>query len=244
MKKYMITMATAIIAVLQGCTFSENETQNESSGSKYYNICLVIDGTDRLSEQNGVPQVSVKEIEELARMLSHNGMGTLYVSYVDKDCDNNKVAVFEWNQVKPSETGRKPDYMKSKDFKKKKHENDSIINAYDTQLQIAIDRFGYECTSITELAYSDFVAQQRKGSDMNGAINQAARMLQASDCDSSLSYIITVSDGCDNVGKELNPLPESMELLVVNSNVAKHQYGNLVSKEFVTLRQALIYIFK
>jgi hypothetical protein len=52
MKKYMITMATAIIAVLQGCTFSENETQNESSGSKYYNICLVIDGTDRLSEQN------------------------------------------------------------------------------------------------------------------------------------------------------------------------------------------------
>ena len=88
------------------------------------------------------------------------------------------------------------------------------------------------------------MAKQKNGSDVNGAINQAIRVLQASEDGSSTSYIILVSDGCDNVGKELQPIPDNTELIVVNTNVTKHQYGDLVSREFVNLQQAMKYIFK
>jgi len=68
-------------------------------------------------------------------------------------------------------------------------------------------------------------------------------LLRASAHGDNHPYIILVSDGCDNVGKELAELTQGTEILLVNSNVAKHQYGNLISREFVTLDQAINYIF-
>lgn len=242
MKKYtLFAMTLVIMFFMQGCGSLTDESTNVPE-STYYNICLILDGTDRLCEQAGVPMVTVEEMVGLTKKLS-DGQGTLYVGYVDDDCDNNQIVLFDWNQTKPSAPGEKKGYVMMSKHEEDKSKYSVDSSAYEDRWNTAINIFSNECATLRELAYSDFVAKQKKGSDVNGAINQAVRLLQASSRGSERSYIILVSDGCDNVGKELKNLPPNMELLIVNTNVSRHQYDDIVSREFATLGQASNYIF-
>ena len=237
----LITVAVFALAFIQGCGSLPEESLKKQENRRY-NICLILDGTDRLCEQAGVPIVAVSEMTSMADALSE-GIGTLYVSYVDDNCDNNNVVLFDWSQEKPSATSEKKGYEMMSEYEEKEAEYSDNKKAYDDRRDAAINMFSQECATLIEIAYSDFVAKQKKGSDVNGAINQAVRLLQASLCGSEQSYIILVSDGCDNVGKVLKELPPNMELLIVNTNVSKHQYDDIVYREFATLGQASNYIF-
>lgn len=245
MKKFIeLAIIIAIMtAVMSSCGSMESKLGDETKTINRYNICLVLDGTDRLTNENGVPQISSSEVVELAKMLANKGVGNLYLSYVDANCDNNKVAIFDWHKKRPIELGAKPGYMKMSEYRKitKQYQTDSL--SYSSSLVDAIGTLSRDCERICNIAYSDEVAKQKNGSDVNGAINQAIRLLRANEQQSDYSYIILVSDGCDNVGKELAFFPQSTQLLLINSNVAKHQYDDIVEREFVTLGQASNYIF-
>lgn len=106
-KKALITVAVFAMAFLQGCG-SLPEESLKKAGTSRHNICLILDGTDRLCEQAGVPIVTVSEMTSLADVLSE-GVGTLYVGYVDDNCDNNRVVLFDWDQEKPSAPSEKKD---------------------------------------------------------------------------------------------------------------------------------------
>ena len=231
------------MCILQGCEPNNRTERDTVQVHNSYNICLILDGTDRLTEENGVPQLSLDEIEYFAQKISDNGKGTLYVTYVDNNCDNNQVAIFEWLEDKPVEHGEKLSYMKMLEYKKQQEEEDVIKNAYACRKNSALNEFLNQCSVVHELAYSDIVARQKKGSDVNGAINQASRLLRASRVEGIRSYIILVSDGCDNVGKVLENIEEETELIIVNSNVTKHHFHEYVSKEFVSLKQVINYVF-
>ena len=235
-------MMLAIMACHASCYSFANETGGDPSDTKY-NICLILDGTDRLSTQNGVPQISADEIVEFARSLSEKGGGYLFVTYIDKDVDNNAVAYFEWLEDAPLSLGTKPGYMKVSEYQRLKAENEAKMDAYRTNLAKAIDEFSSESAAIVKAAYSDAVAKEKRGSDVTGAVNQASHLLRSSDV-SGLSYIVLVSDGCDNVGKELVPLAPDTKLIIVSSNVTKHPFGDVVLKEYVNFRQVKSYFFK
>lgn len=192
-KTLFITMAIVIIA-LQGCNTAADGSISTSQNSEHYNICLIIDGTDRLSNQNGVPQVPVVDLENIAMKLSSCGNGTLYVSYVDNDCDNNQIAVFSHESQKPKDPGEKKDYQTSDEYNSIKKNFEEQTQAYNNNLNNAISQFSSDCSQITKLAYSDVVAKAKKGSDVNGAINQANRLLKASNQDCPCAYIILISD--------------------------------------------------
>lgn len=245
MKKFIeLAIIIAIMtAAMSSCNSMESKQGDETKTINRYNICLVLDGTDRLTNENGVPQISSSEVVELAKMLANKGVGNLYLSYVDANCDNNKVAIFDWHKKRPIELGAKPGYMKMSEYKEIEEKYQSDTLSYSSSLVDAIGMFSRDCERTCNIAYSDEVAKQKKGSDVNGAINQAIRLLRANEQQSDFSYIILVSDGCDNVGKELAFFPQSTQLLLVNSNVAKHQYDGIVEREFVTLSQASNYIF-
>lgn len=244
MKKHLlITMVLVIMTLLQSCNLSTKETQDVIQNDKQYNICLILDGTDRLTEENSVPELSSDEISNMALTITEKGKGFLYVTYIDKNCDNNHIAIFEWLEEKPLSHGDKPGYMKMADYKKQEKAYNEKKESYDCHLKDAIENFSSECQVVIEAAYSDAVALQRNGSDVNGAINKAGKLLRASAQEGVHSYIILVSDGCDNVGKELYKLDTNTELIIVNSNVTKHQYQEYVSKEYVTLNQVFNYIF-
>lgn len=245
MKKFIeLAIIIAIMtAAMSSCGSMESKLCDETKTINRYNICLVLDGTDRLTNENGVPQISSSEVVELAKMLANKGVGNLYLSYVDANCDNNKVAIFDWHKKRPIEIGAKPGYMKMSEYKEIEEKYQSDTLSYSYSLVDAIGMFSRDCERICNLAYSDEVAKQKNASDVNGAINQAIRLLRANEQQSDYSYIILVSDGCDNVGKELAFFPQSTQLLLVNSNVAKHQYDDIVEREFVTLSQASNYIF-
>lgn len=241
--KTSIFSAIVFASVMMISSCGNTDSINENSiPAKSYNICILLDGTDRISNQAGVPVVSPDEIVEFAKMFANNGGGSLYLGYIDDNCDNNKVAVFEWNEKKPVEIGKKPGYMKVAEYNKLKASNDSTIIAYRTALDSAITEFSHNCETICESAYSETVAKHKKGSDVTGAINQAIRLLRANQDKYDFSYIILVSDGLDNVGKQLDDL-QSSKLFIVNSNVSMHQYADIISKEFVTLKQSFNYIF-
>lgn len=245
MKKFIeLAIIIAIMtAAMSSCGSMESKLGNETKTINRYNICLVLDGTDRLTNENGVPQISSSEVVDLAKMLANKGVGNLYLSYVDANCDNNKVAIFDWHKKRPIELGAKPGYMKMSEYKEIEEKYQSDTLSYSSSLVDAIGMFSRDCERIYNIAYSDEVAKQKNGSDVNGAINQAIRLLRANEQQSDYSYIILVSDGCDNVGKELAFFPQSTQLLLINSNVAKHQYDDIVEREFVTLSQASNYIF-
>ena len=245
MKKFIeLAIIIAIMtAAMSSCNSMESKQGDETKTINRYNICLVLDGTDRLTNENGVPQISSSEVVELAKMLANKGVGNLYLSYVDANCDNNKVAIFDWHKKRPIELEAKPGYMKMSEYKKIEEKYQSDTLSYSSSLVDAIGMFSRDCERTCKIAYSDEVAKQKNGSDVNGAINQAIRLLRANEQQSDYSYIILVSDGCDNVGKELAFFPQSTQLLLINSNVAKHQYDDIVEREFVTLGQASNYIF-
>lgn len=235
-----LAIISAVLFIFSSCISSTNASEDKRL-DKYYNICLVLDGTDRLSEQNGVPCISSNEITDIARTIANNGVGCFYVTYVDNDCDNNRIAVFEWTANKPEILANKPLYMQVKEFEEITRASKERLDAYDTELENSILQFDKEARIICQSAYTDAIARQKNGSDVNGAINQAGRLLSASERGSS--HIILVSDGCDNVGKELLGLSSSSELILVNTNVSKHHYRDIVSKECVTLKQAINHIF-
>lgn len=243
MKKFIELAIIIAMMTMSSCGSAESKQSDEIQTINRYNICLVLDGTDRLTNENGVPQINSSEVVELAKMLANKGIGNLYLSYVDANCDNNKVAIFDWYKESPIAPGRRPNYMKMSEYREltEKYQTDSL--SYSSSLVDAIGILSRDCERICNIAYSDEVAKQKNGSDVNGAINQAIRLLRANEQQSDYSYIILVSDGCDNVGKELAFFPQSTELLIVNSNVAKHQYEEFVEREFVTLGQASNYIF-
>ena len=243
-KSLLITMAVALVAALQSCNVVTDENNDASQNTKHFNICLIIDGTDRLSNQNGIPRITNADIENLTRAVVTYGKGSLYVSYIDNDCDNNKIAVFSFDYPKPISPGPKKDYQTVKDYDTIKNNYRQQQDAYNNYIKGAVDQFSSDCSLVTDLAYSNYVAKQKNGSDVNGALNQASRLLSASRENGAKSFIILVSDGCDNVGKELKELPENTELLIVNTNVSKHNYNNMLTREFVTLNQASNYIFK
>lgn len=238
-----VIMVTIFITLLQSCNTMIKEDQGVPQDNNFYNLCLILDGTDRLAEQNGVPEVTIEEIMEITECVSEKGKGTLYVSYVDNNCDNNHVAIYEWLEDKPLSHGEKSGYMKMSEYKKLEKADVDKQEAYNHRLTDALEEFSRKCLIVRDLAYSDAVALQKNGSDVNGAINQAIKLLRASAQEGIHSYIILVSDGCDNVGKEQEELSPGTELIIVNSNVLKHQYQKIVSREFVTLRQAINYIF-
>lgn len=245
MEKIKLWVMTITITMLvSSCAeTTKDKTMNSEQNDYRYNICLVLDGSDRLSKQNEVPQVSIEQVVDLAKTLATNGTGSLYVSFVDANAQNNKIASFDWWQKRPSKLGEKPGYMKISEYEKAKSKSEQLEEKYTQDLVNATENFSRDCSNIIKLAYSDEVAKHKNGSDVNGAINQAIRLLRASEHQTDFSYIILVSDGCDNVGRELSYFPRSTELLIVNSCIAKHQYEELVSREFVTLKQALNYIF-
>lgn len=242
--KYLSSITIVIMTLFQSCSVIPEESASKTHNVNHYNICLILDGTDRLSEENGVPVVTSEEINKLANTLSDKGVGNLYVSYVDKNCDNNHVAIFEWLEERPETTGEKPGYMKMEVYKKQEKAYRENMEAYNKRKEDALGLFSTESNAIVTSAYSDLVAKQKNGSDVNGAINKAYRLLRASEQESVHSHIILISDGCDNVGNKLTESFHNTELVIVNSNVSKHKYGELVSKEFVTLKQAVNYIFK
>ena len=241
-KRNFLVILITFAAIVTSCASMESNQSDSNASISHYNLCLILDGTDRLSNQAGVPIVSSDEIVEFVKMFANNGTGSFYLSYVDNNCDNNRVAVFEWDMKKPTEIGRKPGHVKVAEYDAMKSANEMEMAAYSEALNDALELFAKECETICKSAYSDIVAKQKNGSDVTGAINQAIRLLKANQEESDFSSIILVSDGCDNVGKQLDDL-QSSKLFIVNSNVSKHQYADIVSKEFVTLRQSFNYIF-
>lgn len=243
-KNLFILMTIAIAIVMQSCNVPMSTDAEVSQDVAHCNVCLVIDGTDRLSKQNGVPDVSVTDLEDIARTFLTCGKGFLYVSYVDNDCDNNKVVVFSSDLQKPSSLEKKMNYQSTKEYDSIANDFQKRKKIYEANIENYLLKFTSDCSSLLELAYSDLVAKQKKGSDVTGAINQANRLLQSSQNNGERSYIVLISDGCDNVGKELRSIAPMTEILMVNTNVSKHNYQDLISREFVTLNQVSNYIFK
>lgn len=245
MKHYFI-IAIAIVTYFlfaTSCDAPVHSRENISTSIPCFNVCVTIDGTDRLDGDNGIPLVTVDELVDIANLLSDLGKCTLYCTYVDKECDNNSVAIFEWMDEKPQKPAPKNGYTMVSQYNEAVAKYESNLSRFNEQLKTHLDVFSMECKQIVAEAYSDAVAKQKKGSDVTGAINAAARLLRASDSESVNSFIILVSDGVDNVGKTLKPIPDNYELIIVNTNVTKHQYGDKV-REYATLKQAIDHISK
>ena len=235
----LVFVVTLWLTLFSSCN-SQQHNEDLKSTLKHYNICLIIDGTDLITGESGIPKLKKGDIIELANTLSCKGVGSLYVGYIDSNADNNAWAIFEWSDTPPIYPGPKPSHEQIKKYSTKIDAYDTAKKKYDDKLSSTLEAFEHDCDNIFNMAYSNEVARQKYGSDINGAVNIAVKFLKSDEV--SKSHIILISDGVDNVHKELASIPASIELLIVNTNAAKHQFEQ--AKEFVTLKQVTNYILK
>lgn len=244
MKKFNLLLILSTMLAITSCTATESSEVVDSPITRY-NIVVVLDGTDRLQAENVVPMVGQDEALVMASQMLESGVGTMYFTYVDNNSDNNKSAILDFDDNEPKKPEPRPSYVPVSEYRAhtlEPFEKDSI--RYENSKALHMHAFERDCALIVEQAYSDVVATNKRGSDVIGAINQAYRLLKPNMTEANRNIIILVSDGVDNVGKELQPKPKGVELYLVNGTVSKHSLGDMVDNEFVTINQIINHIFK
>lgn len=241
--QFLLILSVLVVSIVSCSTTGVYESNN-TDPIKRYNIVIVLDGTDRLAEENCVPILQPEDIMSIANMMTKNGIGTIYVSWVDDNSDNNQAAVLEYDLTAPNPIPQRPNYVPVSKYNAQieQYKSDSVIWA-NAKTRIE-DSFRLDCNRVITSAYTEKVAKTSKGSDVNGSLNQALRLLSPNAKDSDVNIILLISDGVDNVGKELAGKPEDIEILLVNGNATKHSYGEFIVNEFATLNQAINHIFK
>ena len=240
MKTLKIMAIIAISAALAACKPATGSIESEVS--QCYNVAIILDGTDRLTNSNAISQVSPESLTAFAERLAANGTGSLFVSYVDRDSRNNAFALFEIWRKRPEPMGPKKEYVMQNVYDQQVKAYEAAVESYESDLVKAVENFSNSCRRVVRSAYADEVAAEQHGSDVNGAVTKAVRALSAND-NSSHSYIILVSDCIDNVGNKLDlaSISESTQLIAVNTNAG--DYDEMISKKYVTFDQVSDYIF-
>lgn len=243
MKKIKFLLIVSVLLAIVSCTTS-NPSDVIDSPIQRYNVVIVLDGTDRLQCENVVPVIGQAELDSISAKMLKLGIGTIYVTFVDNNSDNNQTAILDFDQIEPEKLAPRPSYVPVSEYRKQyeKYRNDST--AYENNKHIVLSSFKENCTAILEQAYSEKVATNKRGSDVFGAINQAYRLQKPNMSSADKNIIILISDGVDNVGKELQPKPEGVELYLVNGTVSKHPLDEIVDQEYVTINQVIKHAFK
>ena len=245
--KYIFFLALS--ALVTGCGYSRDERSPEKESASY-NICLIIDGTDRLDKQQSIPEVGIDFVMELAEKIQSSGEGTLWLSWVDDNSENNSNAYLKILSApvrmvsdKKMDYETRIEYTKRVNMANEKFISDSI--EFEKGKTARFSKFRDDVQSLLRLAYSEQVARNRKGSDINGAINLGIRLLNSiPKFDVCENHLILVSDLVDNVGKSIVPDTDNISITSVNRSFSKHNLGGLVTKELGSLDQIFEYIFQ
>ena len=252
MKKIILFFAIVIIALATGCASSNKEETREETREEIVqvlNICLVIDGTDRNQREQSIPEVDIEYLMNFVSKIQEKGIGTLYLTFIDDNADNNSHAYYNLNFFSPpkppyiepkKDYETKSDYDKQKNDKLKKYRYDSVL--FENRKAEKLSVFQKKAQEIIDVAYSYGVANNRRGSDVNGAINAAIRLLR-SNPNATVNYLILISDLVDNVKKPLKEIPDNVTIIMVNESVSNHQFGDRVT-ELANLEVLEDFLFK
>lgn len=244
MKKFNLLLILSAILAIASCT-SPDSSEVVDSPITRYNIVVVLDGTDRLQTENVVPIVGQDDVLIMASKMLESGVGTMYITYIDDNSDNNQVAILDFDETEPKRPEPRPSYVPMSEYREQvEGPYQKKRTAYKDSKVLHLQSFEKDCENIVNLAYSDVVATNKGGSDVIGAISQAYRLLKPNMTEANRNIIILVSDGIDNVGKERHAKPDGVELYLVNGSVDKHSFVDIVDNEFVTINQIIKYIFK
>lgn len=200
-----------------------------------FEITLFVDGTDKIHRECAVPFVDVNFIADLVNKIQKNGQGRLWIGYIDNDNQNNRIAYLEINQAphaieitgkKRSETSS--EYQERYNMETMRIKKDSSEFERSNSQKLSV--FLKEVQEIIKIAYSDKVAKSKTGSDVIGAINSGTRLLSIINNSTAKQYIILVSDGVDNVGKELHEVPDNLKVILVNNSGSKSQLKTKITE--------------
>lgn len=241
MKTLQILALVALCSIFVSCHTATDTTESAQT-EKVYNVAVILDGTDRIQNSSAISQVSTAELTDLAQKIAENGTGSLFVSYVDRDCSNNHFALFEMNQQKPRAPGKKKEYIMQSSYDKEVQEYQMAEIEYQKRLTDALEDFSHNCERVTKAAYSDQTASEKQGSDVFGAVNKALKAIAANG-NAEFSHIILVSDCVHNAQTEkLAEIPQSVEVIAVNTSEGGSLEG-LISKQLITFSQVINYLF-
>jgi hypothetical protein len=217
---FFSVLAIVLTALLTG-TSSNNVVKPVPN---IFSAIILLDGTDRLHGQSSTPSVDIEYLLNLVAKIQEKGKGELFLSFIDDDCANNGHAYLNILQAPKSPLTnypKKKDYVTQAEYNREKGEktkafvNDSIAFAN------RLSSFKRKAQEIIQAAYSDQVAKNSRGSDINGGINLGVKLLSISKA--PIAYLILVSDGVDNVGKPMVNIPDNIQILLVNHSVSPHQ---------------------
>jgi len=246
MKNVVTTFVSAVLMTISCQNTPESIPAKEPV---FYNICLILDGTDRLDKQQAIPTVDIDFVMLLAEKIQHYGEGTLWLSWIDDNSENNSNAnlILSPAPVR-SQLAPKKDYETRSEYSKRVNELNQKFIADSVEFERSrlerLSKFRGEALEVIKIAYSERVARNRRGSDINGAINLGGRLIQSNpNANVSVNHLILVSDLVDNVGKSIEVVLDNITITSVNQSFSKHSLGSVVQRELASLDQ-IDYIFK
>ena len=246
MENSSIVLALSALVVATGCV-SSGDARSTEKESASYNICLILDGTDRYHLQQAIPLLKADDVMDIAEKVQSCGAGTLWVTFISENSEKNGNAYLKiLPEPKPPKLERKKEYETPAEYTNKtsakieQFKSDSVLFAESKSERFS--KFRYDLQEILKTAYSDRIAKTKNGSDIHGAINLGVKLLK-SNPNASTSYLILVSDLDDNVGKELGFVPDNISVICVNQSYSRHKLGSIINMELSSLEQ-LDFIFK
>lgn len=205
-----------------------------------YSICLIVDGTDAISNQSAIPKVQVSDIENLLDSITSHGMGSFYLTYVDDNSLNNAVEDWSWYRREPILTGRKTGES-GDEYAERAKKDSANLKRYLEDFDNTKQHFFHRCDSLLQVAYSREVTQKARGSDIYGAVNKAISCV-SSDKTATISTILLVSGMQHNVAtQEQRALPQGTSLFLIGG--LKNELTLKPEQEFIKLQQAIYYLF-
>jgi hypothetical protein len=217
-----------------------------------YNVVLIADGTDIKHNEYAVPIVNIDYVSNFAEKIQQYGCGRLWFGYVDENSENNELVYLDIKPIpqftnRPERIGGEPKSqydtrVKQWEEEHLQYQTDSI--KFCNNRQIIMSDWLEKVQELVDIAYSEKIANNKRGSDVFGATNAAIRALKTVPQNSIVKkYIVLVSDGHDNIKKTLDSISDDIELLLVNNSGSKSSFG-INALEFDGLSRMEEYVFK
>lgn len=145
--QFMLILSVLVVSIVS-CSTTGIPESNNTHPAKRYNIVIVLDGTDGLVEENCVPMLQVEDIMSIANKMTTNGIGTIYVSWVDNNSDNNQAAVMEYELTAPNPIPQRPNYVPVSKYNAQieQYKSDSVIWA--NEKRTIYDSFRADCNRV------------------------------------------------------------------------------------------------
>lgn len=196
----------------------------------HHAVFLIFDPSGSGSTAYSVPRLTAPYIGSVIDSIAAHGSGEVWLTYIDKNAQNNRVLHFEALAAKAAPAKARASGELKADYDKRMRQLAAVEKEQDASVQAfqaKKNQFLTDCQAMIDEGY----APKKRGEDYSdciGSLNTALRSLETMPHDAThFRSVLFISDGVQSSPKgfapaKLGTLPDDMKIITVNHSGSKH----------------------